>query len=82
MNDKELEKLSSLIDQDYLKDLFDKFSLILEYSRPRIIYRKIRVKKRIIKKRMIVYNPLIKKYITTKFSIRSNKRNYKKQLKK
>lgn len=60
MNDKELEKLSSLIDQDYLKDLFDKFSLILEYSRPRIIYRKIRVKKRIIKKRMIVYNPLIK----------------------
>ena len=60
MNDKELEKLSSLIDQDYLKDLFDKFSLILEYLRPRIIYRKIRVKKRIIKKRMIVYNRLIK----------------------
>lgn len=60
MNDKELEKLSSLIYQDYFKDLFDKFSLMLEHSRPRIIYRKIRVKKRIIKKRMIVYNRLIK----------------------
>lgn len=70
MNDKELEKLSSLIDQDYLKDLFDKFSLILEYSRPRIIYRKIRVKKRIIKKIVIVYNPFVESILPSCSAVR------------
>lgn len=74
MNDNELEKLSSLINQSLFIDLFDKFSLILEYSRPRIIYRKIKVKKRIIKKRMIVYNPLVESILPPSLALKLMKK--------